>query len=145
MGPFFQILIFSYPPFRLVWMSKNRGNGTGVGLTPFRRKTFLRTKPRFKSILGGWTHFGNLLDGLEGAENLRFQGPHQIQIADNFGKSGVPILDLGNCTTKPCWYDRCAESSLLLSGTNHECRQKQIDGLFWSVIIKFSNNNIHCI
>jgi len=32
----------------------------------------------------------NLLDGLEGAENLRFQGPYEIQIADNFGRSGVP-------------------------------------------------------
>jgi len=49
---------------------------------------------------------------------------------------------LGNCTTKPCWYERSAESSLLLSGTNHGCSQKQIDGLFWSVIIKFCNNEI---
>ena len=27
-------------------MPKNRGNGTGAGLTPFQGKTFLRTKPR---------------------------------------------------------------------------------------------------
>jgi len=126
-------------------MPKNGGNGTGAGLTPFQRKTFLRTKPRFRPIFGGWTQFSNLLDGLEGAENLRFQGARQIQIADNSGRSSVPRElhnSLGTPEKKPCWYKRCAESSLLLSGTNHECRQKQIDGLFWSVIIKFSNNNI---
>jgi len=67
-------------------MPKNRGNGTGAGLTPFRRKSFLRTKPWF---IGRSTQFSNLLDGLEGAENLRFQGPYEIQIADNFGRSGV--------------------------------------------------------
>jgi len=71
-------------------MPKNRGNGTGAGLTPFRRKTFLQTNPRFKHIFGGWTQFSNLLDGLEGAENLWFQGPRQIQIADNLKRSGVP-------------------------------------------------------
>jgi len=31
----------------------------------------------------------DLLNRLEGAENLRFQGPYEIQIADNFGRSGV--------------------------------------------------------
>jgi len=31
-------------------MPKNRGNGTGAGLTPFRRKTFLQTKSRFRPI-----------------------------------------------------------------------------------------------
>jgi len=31
-----------------------------------------------------------LADGLEGTENLRFQGPYEIQIADHFGWSGVP-------------------------------------------------------
>jgi len=45
---------------------------------------------------------------------------------------------------KTCWYEKCTESSLLLSGTNHECRQKQIDRLFWSVTIKYPNNKIVC-
>ena len=105
MGPFFRILIFSYPPFRLVWRPKNRGNGTGAGLTPFWRKTFLRTKSRFRPVLGGWTQFSNLFDGLEGAENLRFQGPRQIQITDNFERSSVP-RELHNKTLlvrKVCW------------------------------------------
>jgi len=44
----------------------------------------------FRPIFGGWTQFSNLLDGLEGAENLRFQGPCEIQIANNFGTSRVP-------------------------------------------------------
>ena len=52
------------------------------------------------------------------------------------------LVFLGNCTTKPCWYERSAECSLLLSGANHGCSQKQIDGLFWGVIIKFSKNEI---
>jgi len=30
------------------------------------------------------------IDPATGAENLRFQGPRQIQIADNLGRSGVP-------------------------------------------------------
>jgi len=68
----------------------------GAGLTPFRRKTFLRTKPLFRPIIGRSTQFFNLLDGLAGAENLRFQGPRQNQISDYFGRTGVPILDLGN-------------------------------------------------
>jgi len=119
-------------------MPKNRGNDTGAGLTPFRRTTFLRTKPCFSPIICGWTQFSNLLDGLKGAENLRFQGPRQIQIADNLGRSGVP-KEMHNKTLlvrKVCW------NKLLLSGTNQECRQKRLNGLFWSVIIKFSNNNV---
>ena len=87
-------------------MPQNRGNGTGAGLTPFRRKTFLRTKPRFRPIIRGWTQFSNLFDGLEGAENLRFQGPRQIQIADNFGRYGVP-RELHNKTLlvrTVCWF-----------------------------------------
>jgi len=102
---FFQILIFSYPPFRLVYKPKNRGNSTGAGLTPFRRKTFLQTNPRFGSICGGGKQFSNLLDGLAGAENLRFQGPRQIQIAENFRRSGVP-RELHNkplLVQKVCW------------------------------------------
>ena len=86
-------------------MPQNRGNGTGAGLTPFRRKTFLRTKPWFRPIIRGWTQFSNLLDGLEGAENLRFQGPCEIQIANNFGRSGVP-RELHNkilLVRKVCW------------------------------------------
>ena len=121
---FFQILIFSYPPFRLVYKPKNRGNSTGAGLTPFRRKTFLRTKPRFRAI---------------------FAGEHSFPICSTGSKalktSEDPVF-LGNCTTNPCWYKRCAESSLLLPGTNHECRQKQIDGIFWRVIINFSKKKI---
>ena len=65
--------------------------------------------------------------GLEGAENLRFQGPRQIQIADNLKRSGVP-RELHKKTLLVL--KRCADKSLLLSGTNQECRQKQIDGLF---------------
>jgi len=86
-------------------MPKNRGNGAGAGLTPVRRKIFLRTKARFRPIFGGWTQFSNLLDGLEGAENLQFQGSRQIQIADNLKRSGVP-RELHNKTLlvlKVCW------------------------------------------
>jgi len=128
MGPFSQILIFSYPPFRLVKMPKNRGNGTGAGLTPFRRKTFLRTKPRFSRIFGGWTQFSNLLDGLEGAENLRFQGPCEIQIVNNFGRSGVP-RELHTKTLlvrKVCWTQFTAVwyKPRVLSKTNRRALQK---------------------
>jgi len=89
-------------------MPKNRGNGTGAGLKPFRRKTYLRTKPWFRPIIRGRTpwQFSSLLDGLEGAENLRFQGPCAIQIANNFGRSGVP-RELQNKTLlvrKVCWF-----------------------------------------
>jgi len=62
--------------------------------------------PGLGIFLGGWTQFSNLLDGLEGAENLRFQGPRQIQIADNFGRYGVP-RELHNKTLlvrTVCWF-----------------------------------------
>jgi len=59
-GPFCKILIFRYHPIRLVERPKNRGISTPAGLTPFRRKNLLRTKPKFRPIFGGWTQFSNL-------------------------------------------------------------------------------------
>jgi len=69
-----QILIFSYPPFRLVWTPNNRENGTHARLIPFWTMDLVRTNPVFRFDFGGWTQFSNpsLLEGLEGAEILRF-------------------------------------------------------------------------
>jgi len=123
-------------------MPKNRGNGTGAGLTPFRRKTFLRTKPRFGLFLAGELSFPICSTGSKAMKTCDFRGPVKINL--KLLTTSEDLVFLGNCTTKPCWYERYADSNLLRSGTNHDCHQKQIDGLFLCVIIKFSNNNIVC-
>jgi len=46
--------------------------------------------PGLGLFLAGEHSFPNLLDGFEGAVNLRFQGPRQIQIANHFRRSSVP-------------------------------------------------------
>ena len=57
-------------------------------------------------------------------------GSKALKTCDFKALTSEDVVFLGNGTTKPCWYKRGAESSLLLSGTHHECHQKQIDGLF---------------
>jgi len=52
-------------------------------------KDLIWTKPRFRPIFGERTQFSNLLEGLEGAEILRFQGPRENQIADHFRRFRV--------------------------------------------------------
>jgi len=45
-----------------------------------------------------------------------FRGPVRFKLLT----TSEDLAYLGNCTTKPCWYESCTESSLLLSGTNHD-------------------------
>jgi len=89
-------------------------------------------------FLAGEHSFAICSTGSNVLKTCDFRGHVKFKLLTN----SEDLVFLGNCTTKPCWYERCAESSWLLSGSNHECRQKKIDGLFWSVIIKFCNNEI---
>jgi len=115
-----------------------RGNNTVSGLTPVRRKNLIWTKHRVRPTFCGWTQIFNQLDGSEGAENLRFQGPREIQIADHFRRSGVS-RELYNKARR---YKRCAESYLVLSGINHKFGQDKSTGSFQSEIIGFSTRGI---
>jgi len=59
--------------------------------------------------------------------------------------TSIDLALLGNCTTKPCRYKRCAKSNLLLSGTNQSVVQNKSTGSYDNpIIIKFSKNNIFC-
>ena len=104
----------------------------------------MSTKLRFRPIFGGWTQFSNLLDKLESAENLRFCGPFQLQIAEHFRRSSV-LRELNNKTwqvPKVCWIQFTAvwHKPQVLLKTN----RRAVPNCDNPIIIEFSKN-MFCI
>jgi len=60
----------------------------------------------FRSNYGGWTQFSNQSKALEDAENWRFEGPGQIQNADEL-PSPKTLCFQAMVEVKFCRYKRC--------------------------------------